>query len=122
VEVGHRAYREVFPVEERLLRVDPELPTVYGGQVNLVEGGAGDLQELVEMRAWVGQAALNPIVSLAGFLPVDPEFPLVTCSVLVIQKTRCVCGRLGVPLIHVGCPNVGSLKKCSAPDILAHLL
>jgi hypothetical protein len=51
VEVGHRAYREVFPVEERLLRVDPELPTVYGGQVNLVEGGAGDLQELVEMRA-----------------------------------------------------------------------
>ncbi len=39
------------PVEERLLRVETELPTVYGGQVNLVEAGVGDPKELVEASA-----------------------------------------------------------------------
>jgi hypothetical protein len=36
------------PDEERLWRVDPELPTVYGGQVNLVKTGTGDPKELPE--------------------------------------------------------------------------
>jgi hypothetical protein len=39
------------PSKERLCRVDLELPTVYGGQVNLVKTGAGDPKKLAEPSA-----------------------------------------------------------------------
>ena len=39
------------PDEERLHRVESELPTVCDGQVNLVKVGVGDPKELVEACA-----------------------------------------------------------------------
>jgi hypothetical protein len=33
------------PGEERIHKVESELPTVYGGQVNLVKAGEGDPKE-----------------------------------------------------------------------------
>ena len=96
--------------EERLCRVEPEFPTVCGGEVYLVKAAACDPKELAETSAGVRKASLDPIVPLARLLPVQPELGLVLGSVLFVQKTPSAGGGLGAPLSCVGRPSVGSLK------------
>jgi len=97
-------------VEERLSRVDPEFPTVCGGEVYHVKVAVCDPKELAETSPGVRMSSLDPIVPLARLLPVQPALGLALGSVLFVQKTRCAGGGLGAPLSCVGRPSVGSLK------------
>ena len=96
--------------EESLCRVEPEFPTVCGGEVYLVKAAACHPKELAETSAGVRKASLDPIVPLARLLPVQPALGLAIGSVLFVQKTRSAGGGLGAPLSCVGRPSVGSLK------------
>jgi len=97
--------------EERLCRVEPELPTVCGGEVYLVKAAACDPKELAETSAGVRKASLDPIVPVARLLQAPVELAL--GSVLFVQKTRSAGGGLGAPLSCVGRPSVGANQSTS---------
>jgi hypothetical protein len=96
--------------EERLCRVESEFPTVSGGEVYLVKAVACDPKELAETSAGVRKASLDPIVSQARLLPVQPVLGLAIGSVLFVQKTISAGGGLGAPLSYVGRSSVGCFK------------
>ena len=78
--------------EERLCRVEPELPTVCGGEVYLVKAAACDPKELAETSAGVRKASLDPIVPYSHSIASSPAGAWTCHRLRTVRPENAQCG------------------------------